>query len=95
MSIPVLPSWYVCKSSHESVSYNDSICKNFNTGIYRSTSLHVLSRLASPRVGLQNLLKDGQILAFNLYSVQCLLHKSQFDVSQEGVGSQGNVKMTL
>ena len=51
MPIPVLTPWYVYKSSHESVFYNDIICKNFNTGIYRPTSLPVLSRLPSPRVG--------------------------------------------
>ena len=31
------------KSSHESVFCNN-ICKNFDTGIYRPTSLHMLSR---------------------------------------------------
>ena len=58
------------KSSHESVFYNN-ICKNFDTGIYRPTPLHVPSRLPSPRVGLlyMKLPKDGQILGFNLYSV--------------------------
>ena len=52
MPIPVLTPGYVYKSSHESGFYNDIICKNFDTGIYRSTSLHLQSRLPSPRVGL-------------------------------------------
>ena len=47
MPIPVLTRLvYIYKSSHESVFYNNIICKNFDTGIYRPTSLHV------PRVGL-------------------------------------------
>ena len=75
------------KSSHESVFHNN-ICKNFDTGIYRPTSLHVLSRLPSPRVGLlyMKLLKDGQILGL----IFVLLHKSQLDILQEGgVGVSG------
>ena len=52
MLIPVLPT-LVYKSGHESVFYNDIIYKDFDSGIYRSTSLHLLSRLPSPRVGSQ------------------------------------------
>ena len=57
MRIPVLTREYVYKSSHGSGFYNDIICKNFDTGIYSPTSLHVPSRLLSPRVGLDEIAK--------------------------------------
>ena len=45
---------YVYKNSHESVFYNNIICKKFDTGIYKPyVSLHVPSRL--PRVGLHDI----------------------------------------
>ena len=85
MPIPILTPWYVYKSSHESVFYND-ICKNFNTGIYRPTSLHVLSRLPSPRVGIHGVaIKDGEILGFNLY---CYINLN-LTFRKRGVGFSG------
>ena len=62
---------------------NIIICKNFDTGIYRPTSLHVPSRL--PRIGLHE-------VARFLVLIFILPRKSQLDISQEGVGSLENAK---
>ena len=47
MPISILTPWHVYKSSHESVFYNDIICKNCHWNVqYMPTPLHVPSRFS-------------------------------------------------
>ena len=68
------------------VYFNNKICKNFDTEIYRPTSLHVPSRLS--RIGLYEVAKRRANSRFEF-----LFSTSGFAI--EGVGSQENAKMTL
>ena len=77
----------------ESFFYN-IICKNFDTGIYRPTSLHVPSRL--PRAGLHKFAESWPNSSLFIHVIHVLSfivsHKSRLGILQD---PQESVKIML
>ena len=89
MLIPVLTPWYIYRSSDEPLFYN-IICKNFDTGICRPTSLHVPSRL--PRTGLHEFAEswpNSSLFTHVIHVFSFIVsHKCRLGISQEGVSGK-------